>query len=170
MLRRILLLLLLSCSAQAQWAFEIDPLAYFSKGYSGHLIYQTSNGFSFDLGAYGMEFPDFAEPYEGFKTRFTGYGVKIIYHGRSKDGAFWGIGAGTNDFEVEETAPLTTQTGTFNSAGIQTGYRWGKQGFYVTPWIGIDYILNPPKLQFSSRTYDFPRVNIFPTVHIGYQF
>ncbi|KHD87009.1 MAG: hypothetical protein OM95_16810 [Bdellovibrio sp. ArHS] len=170
MLKKILLLLFLSSSAQAQWALEVDPLAYLAKGYSGHLIYQSSYGFSIDLGAFGMDFPDFAEPHDGFNTRFKGYGVKINYHGSRLDGAYWGVSGGTNEFEIEQTTTYEKQNTTINSVGVQFGYRWGQNGFYISPWIGFDYVIDPPTLQFSSKSYEFPKVNVFPTVHLGYQF
>lgn len=169
MLKKFLFLMLLCTSAKAEWAAEVDPLAFLSKGYSGHVIYQT-HGVAVDVGAFGMEFPGFAEPVADFRTKFAGYGVKVNYYGKNPEGGFFGIGGGTSRFEVQEKSTLEQQSFTVNSVGVQTGYRWGRKGFYLTPWVGFNWVIDPPELSFSGKKYQCPGTNIFPTIHLGYQF
>lgn len=162
--------LLVSSVARAGLEVEVDPIAYLSKSYSGHILYDTGWGVRIDLGAFGMEMPEFAEPNEGFKTKFTGYGVKLQYYGKSTDGTFVGVSYGTSRFNVEHEMTKATGEVDLRSAGVQIGYRFGKEGFYVTPWIGFDKILGDRKIDVGGKAYEFPEISVFPTVHLGYRF
>lgn len=166
----LLSLLLMAGVAQANVGLEIDPIAYGLNGYSAHLLYNSDFMVNVDLGTFAMQVPEFAEQNKGFQSKFNGYGIKLNYQGKSASGMFAGINYGTSRFDIEQTSTSVTQAVDVQTLGVQFGYRFGNDGFYIKPWIGFDKLLNRPRLDFSGTEYRFPEINIFPTVHLGYSF
>lgn len=154
----------------AKWEVEIDPLAYLAKGHSFHLRQHWQNGMSLDLGVFGLEVPEFAETNKNYVSRFDGYGFKLSYHGSNPEGWFAGIGGGRSLIKATQKITQESQTLHTTSVGAHLGYRFGKEDFYITPWIGFDWTLNPENLQFQNETYKVAPFSIFPTIHLGYRF
>ncbi|MGZ3801083.1 MAG: hypothetical protein ACXVCL_13020 [Bdellovibrio sp.] len=171
MFNKVLLFVLVMVSvAKANMGVEVDPVAYGLNGYSGHLIYNTDLKFNADIGFFAMQFPEFAEPNKGFQSKFNGYGIKLNYQDKTISRFFAGINYGKSQFTIEQTSTAVTKTADIQTLGLQFGYQFGNDGFYIKPWIGFDKLLNRPKLNFNSGEYNFPEINIFPTVHLGYSF
>lgn len=166
----MLSIMLLVGVAKANVGVEVDPIAYGLNGYSAHFLYNGSYGVNLDLGVFAMQVPELAEQNKGFQSSFNGYGIKLNYQGKSATGPFAGFNYGTSRFDVEQTTTKATQTVDIHTFGVQFGYCFGNDGFYIKPWIGFDKLLNRPQLDFSGTVYSFPEINVFPTVHLGYRF
>jgi hypothetical protein len=60
---------------------EMDPIAYALKGYSLHGGLET-DGFRFQIGAFGLDIPEATSNNQNYKLRQTGIGFKIDYFGK----------------------------------------------------------------------------------------
>lgn len=153
------------------WMVEVDPIAYFFKGYSVHVSKELGQtGLVLDLGVFAMDVPDDVEANKDFDTKFDGYGFKLNYTGDQPDGFFAGISGGINNLYATEKVSHEEQQESVGSVGVQAGYRFGNEGFYIQPWIGINYLLNDVTFKINNKEYNQERVQFFPTVHLGYQF
>ncbi|MCP4296969.1 MAG: hypothetical protein GY786_15305, partial [Proteobacteria bacterium] len=161
-------------SAHAEVEIEIDPIAYALKGNSLHLIYSGASS-RVDLGTFALELPE-AEKNENYTVYFKGQGIKWDYFGKSVEGVFWGIQASSTEvnfrFEDPSDSSNTGETNRrVNNYGIRVGYRFGSDGFYITPWISVDKNeLLGDDVVLQGEKYDFEETSYFPTVHVGYQF
>jgi hypothetical protein len=165
---------LLAGSASAEIEIEVDPFAYALKGHSFHTIYSGDKN-RFDLGVFALELPEDGEN-ENFTVIFNGYGVKWDFFGKSINGGFWGIQASSTKMNFEYNDPddgLSSETTTrvVNNYGIRLGYRFGTDGFYLTPWISVDKNeMIGEEVELSGVKYKLKPISIFPTVHLGYRF
>lgn len=163
-------LLLFRNAAYAGIALEVDPLAYVMKGHSVHLLYQSQSGFVVDAGAFGLELPEAFEPNDGFRTKFNGYGLKFYYIGPKQAGFYLGAQVGRSKYTVTQENGGSEQKAWITSAGPLIGYRFRWGPLYFSPWIGYDFVFDPPELDFGSDKYKFKETNVFPTIHLGIQF
>lgn len=164
-------LALFSQNVLANLFIEVDPFAYGLNGYSLHVGAQ-GNGFRFQVGAFEAEYPDEFKENDDFDVTQGGYGIKLDYYGKSTDGAFIGIeyGKTTGDYELKSSG--NTEEQTLNFVGIRTGYKYSvTNAFYVTPWIAIDkYTSDTSNIVIDNETYRTNSWQIFPTLHLGYEF
>lgn len=165
---------LLCQNAFAEIEIEIDPIAFGLKGYSFHVAYAVKKT-RFDIGVFALELPEDSNN-ENFTVSFTGYGAKWDYVGDRVDGMFWGVEAGTSIVNFKYDNPDSSlsneeTTRTLNTYGLRFGYRIGIDGFYITPWLGINSAnLIGDDVTLGGETYDQQEIIFFPTVHIGYRF
>lgn len=160
------------------FAFEVDPIAYLLHGYSVHGVYQP-NRWSLDFGLYGLRVPEKFHGNEGFTTTSRGYGLKVNYSLQSSGkGFFTGVGAGNGTTLAKHRESGAEGTGHSWSIRPQFGYRLflqegaaGKvRGFYITPWISLDYQFQHDKIKFNNLDYKESRITPFATIHVGYRF
>lgn len=163
-------LVLLGEVAHAGIALEVDSLAYAMKGHSVHLLYQSQSGLVVDAGVFGLELPEAFEPNDGFRTKFNGYGLKFYYIGSKQARFYFGVQIGRAEYTITQENNGSEQRAWVTSAGPLVGYRFRWKALYISPWIGYDFVFDPPKLDFGSAQYEFKEVNVFPTVHLGIQF
>ncbi len=163
-------------SSPGHLELEVDPIAYYLKGYSFHAGYQKSS-FRYDVGLFGIELPKSFSKNHDFVERSKGFGFKVDYVGEKAKG--WFVGAETDYTAVSATYKITSQkeNGKELGVGIRGGYRFlfGKslnenKGFYITPWIGIDKIITTARMEFHQPEYKHQAIRIFPTVHAGWRF
>ncbi|MBF0280921.1 MAG: hypothetical protein HQM13_24225 [SAR324 cluster bacterium] len=160
--------------AAAEIEIEVDPIAFALKGHSFHVAYAGDEN-RFDLGIFALELPeDSSNKY--FTVFFKGYGVKWDYFGGSVEGGFIGVQASTANVEFEYDDPddnISKQSTRrrVNNYGVRVGYRFGADGFYITPWISADKneLIGDPVV-LAGEEYDLSEISLFPTVHIGYRF
>lgn len=158
-------------SLGSDWMLEVDPIAYAAKGYSVHLnTHFPEAGFIIDLGVFAMDIPESFEKNKDFDTKFNGYGIKFNYTGNDPDGFFIGFSGGESHVYALEKDSQQEAKDLVSSLGVQMGYRLGKKGWYIQPWIGIDYSLKEIVLSAGGKEYKQDRIQFFPTVHVGYQF
>jgi hypothetical protein len=41
---------------------------------------------------------------------------------------------------------------------------------YIAPWLGVDYTFGEIGAAVAGHTFDEKRVQLFPTVHVGWRF
>lgn len=167
----LLLCMPLWAQAEDKIFIELDPIAYALKGYSLHGGVVT-DGFRFQIGAFGLDIPEAASNNKNYQLRQTGFGFKIDYFGDSDAGGFVGIEYGATRVVYNLLSVNFTDTRPANLAGIRVGYKYVSQsGFYVTPWVGIDKnISNTSAINPAGERYNVSEYLIFPTVHLGVQF
>lgn len=158
-------------AAQASRGFEveIDPLAYFMKGYSLHGAV-TFDRSRVDLGVFGLEVPQAVHGNDNYKYSFTGFGLKYDIFGSKLDGVFFGIDGGYVRGRFEHTPTGEVIYRDQFGIGPRIGYRFGADGLYISPWISVSYVFGGKEVKLGGETFQSPPIQIFPTVHIGYRF
>ena len=153
---------------------EIDPIAFALEGQSYHVAI-AGEASRFDVGVFGLELPDDSDN-PNYTVSFDGFGVKWDYTGDCIDGLFWGVQASQIDIGFEfnnpnSGAPKEGTTRTTNTYGNRFGYRTGKEGLYVTPWIGFDRVEPYDNVVLGGgQKYNQDSVTVFPTIHLGFRF
>jgi hypothetical protein len=58
------------------------------------------------------------------------------------------------------------------AAGVRVGYRFAiaQSHLYVAPWLGVDYTFGAIGADIAGHTFDEKRIQLFPTVHVGWRF
>jgi hypothetical protein len=150
---------------------EVDPIAYALRGYSLHAGFSRGR-FRVDLGAFAIEIPEAIHKAEGLEVFGSGFGVKLDY--RPID-AVRGFFVGTQLTRLREDVTASaggeTRSRWLTTVGARVGYRWTLgRGFYVLPWIGVDWSLTRRRETVAGIDYDPGRAMFLPTVHVGRQF
>jgi len=157
---------------------ELDPIAYALNGYSVH-IGLSYDRVRFDIGAFGIDVPGFLHGQDGFDASNNGFGFKLQYflfstkrgplHGQQ--GLFVGVQTDLGKLVVEREHSGAAARRTQRAIAVQTGYRIHLFGqFYMTPWIAVGYEFEAPKIHIENATYESSHLQVFPTIHLGYQF
>lgn len=150
---------------------EIDPLAYALSGFSLH----AGIGYGrlrVDLGTYALALPQLVHGDDGFDLSFDGYGVKLqLFFFAEQSGLFVGVDGGLVRGYAQRQGTQLAARQNSGSVGVNTGYRIPLgQGFYVTPWIGLDYLFGGKDISLAGATTKASPISVFPTVHLGYRF
>ena len=166
-------LFLSATPATAAVELETDPLAFWLNGYSFHVALAREHSRT-DLGVFALELPEDAKN-PGYRVAFQGVGVKWDYTGNSADGGFWGMEVSQATLTFDYTPPGFDQPTEsaereVRLVGVRTGYRFGHETFYITPWIGISQMLGMKAVELGGVPYDAQKVQVFPTIHLGYRF
>lgn len=150
---------------------ELDPLAYALGGYSVHVGVGTDH-FRFDLGAFGMDMPDFVHGQDDFSVAFGGFGVKAhAFLEADGTGGFIGLSAGLVHTLVRRDGTELARRDTHLSAGLELGWLFRVAGgFYVKPWVGVGWDFGAEDVTLGDATYEAQALQIFPTVHLGWAF
>lgn len=159
-------------SGQNGFDIEVDPIAYALNGFSVHGGY-TTGSWRFDLGIFGLEFPDWAHDNKAFTSSFIGAGWKADrFLNGEPNGLFIGAEGGITRLEATHQASDTDRSRLNYSLGLRGGYRWntGLGNVYVTPWLGLGFALNSKDITVDSDTYEAAVFQPFPTIHIGWKF
>lgn len=158
--------------AAQQLDVEIDPIAYGLDGFSVHTAYGV-NGWRFDLGVYGLTLPEAIHGNEGLSAKFVGAGWKVdrFLKGGS-EGAFVGIDGGVSRKEIGDVDTRETAHRVEYAMGGRIGYRWmtGLGNLYVTPWVGLGYVLNAEDVVLNGKVFENSAFQPFPTIHVGWRF
>ncbi|MEX0648020.1 MAG: hypothetical protein WEA56_02525 [Balneolaceae bacterium] len=159
-------------SSDTGFDIEIDPIAYGFNGFSVHGGYLTG-AWRFDLGIFGLDLPEWLHGNENFNASFVGAGWKAdrFFSGKP-DGFFAGAEGGISKMEVVHKAGNTRRNQVSYSLGVRGGYRWstGLGNLYMTPWLGLDFTLNPKDITIDGDTFESSVFQPFPTIHVGWKF
>lgn len=156
----------------AQWHadVEVDPIAYIFNGNSLHVGLGYRH-WRLDLGNFGLDVPDFAEPSSGFATSGNGYGLKLqLFPLAEQEGLVVGIDSAVARMNITQQSSGVALRQTQLATGINAGYRWSLPArFYVTAWLGLSYSFGAHDLAFASADYEMNPWRVFPAIHVGYQ-
>jgi len=168
---------------KTRFSIELDPLAYASGGYSGHLRIQPKNSkhLLLGIGVAAFNQPDFAvnlDPEnndEGWKVRVDNtVGIFGEYH-FSEVNKKWFIG-GQISFQ-QQKIENDNLTGSANFSNImlmlQGGYTFRPFKFplYIKPWMGIGYVSKVSgEHTLEGQDYNVSPVTFLMTFHVGYTF
>lgn len=157
--------------AYPQVEIEADPLAYVLGGYSGHVAY-VFDPLRASVGVYGIEVPQFFHGNEGWKVKSRGVTVKVDYLIPNMGGLFVGLDTGFQRSEYTLKSVNKTEERYQYGVGIRTGYRYffGDTGFYVVPWFSVSYRFRADDVEINGERFELGRIQIFPTIHLGWQF
>ncbi len=157
--------------ARAQVEVEADPIAYVLDGYSGHLAY-VFDPIRVSAGVFGVEVPEFFHGNEGWASRSRGVKVKADYLMRNLDGFFVGLDTGYQRATHTLDATDASEDQDLFGLGARTGYRvtFPGTGFYLVPWVSVSYLFNADDVVLDGETFEQSAVQVFPTVHLGWQF
>ncbi|AKU93152.1 hypothetical protein [Vulgatibacter incomptus] len=150
---------------------EVDPTAFVFGGYSLHAGIGWQR-FRLDLGAFAMDVPEAYHGQKAFEQSFHGFGAKLAYFlFADQTGGFVGVGAGIArglyGLKGTELAAQQYDVG----IGPHVGWRFDLgAGFYATPWISLDYSLNPKDVTLGGETFASDRWSVFPAIHLGRRF
>ena len=150
---------------------ELDPLAYALEGHSVH-VGVGAGRFRFDLGAFGLELPDWASPNTAFDAGFSGFGAKAHAHWFDDGtGPFAGVGLGAVRTVVQHRETGLAARDTTLAVGVEVGWLVPLvAGLYVKPWIGVSRTLGAQDFVVEGERFEAVRWQVFPTVHVGYLF
>jgi len=157
-------------SAHAAVELEIDPFAFALKGHSFHIAL-AGDRLRADWGSYGLVL-DKAPGNPDFKAAMNGSGLKLDYlfvNSSMFAGVTWDQGelalsCPDCDSSQEETRQFTGQ-------GIRLGMNLGTNNGYLSPWLGVSKVrLKGGPVQIEDQTYQPPKLQFFPTIHLGYRF
>lgn len=155
---------------------EVDPLAYFLKGYSVHAAV-TYGSFRSSAGVFAIEQPAFFVNNDTFSVYSSGFDVKTDYlFGKTKG---WHAGLqmtyGKEKVALKETQQEEEFWGV--NIGIRAGHRFmfGKEdhnfkGFYINPWIALIYSTDPATITMGDHQYQQSSFSPFPAIHVGWRF
>lgn len=148
---------------------EVDPLAYVLNGHSVHLGLWLGQ-VRVDLGAFGLDMPEWLHQQEGFSSRFGGFGTKVDYIFRSdRMGGFVGIEGSLNHITISQQRTGQTRQLRVGQVGVRAGWRFELgYGVFVAPWIGVGRQLGPQRIHVGDGTFTQSAWTIFPTIHIGW--
>jgi hypothetical protein len=150
---------------------EVDPTAYIFNGNSLHvgLGYRR---WRLDLGNFGLDLPEFAEPNSGFDASGNGYGLKLQWFPLAEQaGLFVGVEAAVARMNISQRSTGVAATQKQFSSGVNAGYRFSLPAdFYVTAWAGLSYAVGARDVAFDGADYEMNPWRVFPAVHMGYQF
>lgn len=149
---------------------EVDPTAYIFNGNSLHVGLGYAR-WRLDLGNFGMDVPDFAEPNGGFAASGHGYGLKLqLFPLAEQAGLVVGVDSAVARMNVRQRSSGVALTQTQLVAGVNAGYRWLlPASFYVTAWLGLSYSFGARDLSFAGADYEMNPWRVFPAIHLGYQ-
>jgi hypothetical protein len=153
--------------SRSGYTIEVDPIAYFLKGYSVHLIVDHQK-WRYDLGVFGLELPDAAYKVKpttnGSKLRFDGLGFKVDYFLNSL--IFIGAQSGAVYLPSPKGEAWNLET------SLRVGLKWKPwtESFYIQPWLSYG-----PSFGEKAFGKDDQRVELksglpFATVHLGWEF
>lgn len=150
---------------------ELDPLAYAFGGYSVH-VGVGADHLRFDLGAFGLDMPDWAHGQDGFSVGFDGFGVKAhLFLEADGTGGFVGLSAGLVRTLVRRDGTELARRDTHFSAGVELGWLFRVAGgFYVKPWVGVGWDFGAEDVTLGDATFEAQPLQVFPTVHLGWAF
>lgn len=150
---------------------EVDPLAYALQGHSVHVGVGVGH-FRFDLGAFGLELPDWASPNPAFDAGFSGFGAKAHAHWfEDGTGPFAGLGLGVARTVVQHRETGLAARDASVGVGVEVGWLVPLvAGLYVKPWIGLSRTLGAEDFTAEGERFEAMRWQVFPTVHLGYVF
>lgn len=150
---------------------EVDPTAYVLSGNSIHAGIGYRH-LRVDLGNFGMAVPQWAHGDENFDVSFTGYGAKLHYFLRGdQTGLYGGVGASLARMHVKLQGTDMAADDLQVATGVEVGYRIAlPHGFHVTPWLGVGAAWSNDAIMLGGKTFEPPRLQIFPAIHIGYRF
>ena len=124
---------------------EADPIAYIFSGYSIHLGYQKSH-LKYNIGAFGIQQPDFFVSQEDFNVRTNGFGIKVDYLIKKRKGLFVGVQVDFITDKVSLKDVIESEKQHYINMGLRTGYRFmfGKKpsnfkGLYIVPWVAFSF-------------------------------
>ena len=177
----VFVLLLVAARADAQAAvpheragmhmdFELDPTAYVLAGHSLHVGLGYGRA-RLDLGNFAIAMPQFLHGNDGFDVSYDGYGVKLQYFLFAEQaGLFAGVdGNLMRGLAQRQHTSLSTRS-LQGSLGLHVGYRIPIiAGFYITPWIGVDYDFGARDVTLRGATYKASSITVFPAIHLGYR-
>lgn len=150
---------------------EVDPLAYALQGHSVHVGVGVGR-YRFDLGAFGLELPDWASPNPAFDAAFSGFGAKAHAHWfEDGTGPFAGLGLGVARTVVQHRETGLAARDASVGVGVEVGWLVPLvAGLYVKPWIGLSRTLGAEDFTVDGERFEAMRWQVFPTVHLGYVF
>lgn len=150
---------------------EIDPIAFVLDGFSLHAGINRGR-FRLDLGAFAMALPRAMHGNDAFSAGFDGFGAKLQYFVlEEQKGLFVGVGAGIIRARIQHEGTGLGERQTRVGLGPQVGWRFNlPAGFFVTPWVGVDYSFGAHDVTIEGDTFDGNPWTVFPTVHLGRRF
>jgi hypothetical protein len=177
--RLIVLLLAAGASVPLQAQFdeyyeiETDPAAFVANGYSLHAGYAFGSA-RIDAGLFGADVPETFHGNSGWKERTDGIAIKLDYYpcGCGTDGFFAGPEADYSTAKFTLTATGGSATRGQLGVGGRAGYRFtfGETGFYLVPWLGLDYVFRGPDVMIDGSTFRQSPFRLFPALHLGWRF
>lgn len=161
----------LSTPAAAQVEVEVDPIAYALRGYSVHVA-KVLGRTRVDAGVFGLEVPTAFHGNDGWNSSMRGVGMKWDYVGASSDGFFAGLDGGYARGAYTFDATGTTEKRDIIGLGVRGGYRYsiGRRGLFISPWASVSYNLDGDDVRVGSATFKRRKIELFPTVHLGWRF
>lgn len=158
-------------TARAQVEVEADPIAYVLDGYSGHLAY-VFNPVRVSVGVFGVDVPEFFHGNEGWALSSRGATMKVDYLIPNLGGFFVGLDTGYQRATLTLESTSASEDQDVFGVGARTGYRvtFPGTGFYLVPWVSVSYLFNPDDVVLDGETFEQGSVQVFPTVHLGWQF
>ena len=160
-------------AAAKRWGadIELDPIAYALAGFSLHAGI-TYGKFRLDLGAFGLDIPEFVHEDAGFDQSFSGYGIKLQYFPFAEQaGAFVGLNGAVGHALTELAGTELAERHLEGNTALQVGYRLLLPAdFFVAPWISIGYRWGARDVTLGGKTAGADPLTIFPTVHVGRRF
>ncbi|MBL9019079.1 MAG: hypothetical protein JNL83_33130 [Myxococcales bacterium] len=150
---------------------EVDPTAYALSGHSIHAGIAWGH-LRLDLGNFAMALPQWVHGEDDFDVSFDGYGAKVHYFLRDdQTGLFGGVGVGLARVHVKLEGSDRTGDDLQLATGVEVGYRLAlPHGFHATAWLGVGAASFTDPVMLDGKTFESPRLQIFPALHLGYRF
>ncbi len=155
---------------------EVDPFAYFLKGYSLHLGYSIPF-LRFSLGVFGVQQPDFVLKNPDLNVFTSGLDLKTDFLPQKIKGFLWGVQSTYSTDVISLKAGRLRVKHSGINIGVRGGYRFmlgqvskDYNGLYIVPWIALLYSPDATKIPLGGTLYHQPKLFLFPTIHAGWRF
>jgi len=156
---------------------ETDPIAWAMGGGSIHGAYNFSRH-RFQIGLAFLTLPEGLQENDGITENFKSVSIKYDYFFNNREDNGWFTGSTIDllfwEYEDEYNQKIKTES---VNLGIRAGYKYvpfdsnsSLGGLYMTPWIGVSFMMNNDDLEFESGIYERSPIKVFPTIHIGWEF
>lgn len=153
---------------------EIDPLPFFSHGFSVHAELKPVTRLRLTLGAFGFRSSPSSGDNAGFTAEARAAEISVQYFVLpwSGGGLFGGVYVFFQRWEYSRSDTPETAVAYWLTPAPALGFQWlpWKKGPYVTPWAALGVPIRRGNHRVGEQVFDEPSLYPVLALHIGYEF
>jgi hypothetical protein len=153
---------------------ELDPLPFFSHGFSVHAELKPFSRFRLTFGAFGFRSSADSGDNAGFtaEARAAELSVQYFVVPWSGGGLFAGVYGFFERWEYSRSDSTGSAVAYWLVPAPAVGFQWlpWKEGPYLAPWAALGFPIRRGNHQVGAYAYDEPGIYPVLALHIGYEF
>lgn len=153
---------------------EIDPLPFFSHGFSVHAELKPFTRVRLTFGAFGFRSSSSSGSNAGFTAEARAAEISVQYFVLpwSGGGLFAGVYGFAHRFEYTRDDTPGSAVAYWLTPAPAVGFQWlpWKKGPYITPWAALGFPIRRGSHQVGTHEFEEPGIYPVLALHIGYEF